>query len=351
MLSQVALRELLQQLYLEDYPGDVSTGDETMDSFFSRYQKGECEAVWAELLALQGQVRHEPHYSDALAVARETMRRAQHNIEVLISRLQLVGYTFGYAWIEPRALIEDRELHEAASDEEREEVERYSIRAWAQTKPPVLAPPRPDVQFRLAELEQAIGLLPLSLRAWYENVGAVNFVGTPPPRWGYTSFLLPPGAVSPQASPRVEVEESAIASVDGAVNWLRQPTYTLDPLYIEYLFAPDDVSAEAASHQPHKPIAKQIISIAPGRFFKPIAPDQYLKYHISGSGPYAVTLPNGAVDAPIEGEWHSTTFVGYLRACFRWAGLPGMENLIPHSDYRNAIESDLRYLTQGLLPI
>lgn len=337
-----------------------------MESFFSRYQKGECEAVWAELLELQGQVRHEPQYSDALAVARETMRRAQHNIEVLISRLQSVGYTFGYAWIEPRALIEDRELHEAASDEEREEVERYSIRTWAQSKPPVLSPPRSDAQFRLAELEQAIGTLPLSLRAWYENVGAVNFVGTPPLRWGYTSFMLPPGAISPQASPRVEVEgsaqtncdpipvlaeESAMASVDGEANWLRQPTYTLDPLYIDYLFAPDDVSAEAASHQSHKPIAKQVISIAPGRFLKPIAPDQYLKYHISGSGPYAVTLPNGAVDAPIEGEWHSTTFVGYLRACFRWAGLPGMENLIQHSDYRNDIESDLRYLTQGLLPI
>jgi hypothetical protein len=57
--------------------------------------------VWAELLALGTAVREKPLYADALAVARETMRRARHNIEVLIPRLVAVGYQFGYGWVQP----------------------------------------------------------------------------------------------------------------------------------------------------------------------------------------------------------------------------------------------------------
>jgi hypothetical protein len=45
-------------------------------SYLERYLTGEHEQVWAELVALGAAVRDEPLYSDALAVARETMRRA-----------------------------------------------------------------------------------------------------------------------------------------------------------------------------------------------------------------------------------------------------------------------------------
>ena len=37
-------------------------------------------------------------YSDALAPARETMRRARWNIETLIPRLIALGYQFSYGW-------------------------------------------------------------------------------------------------------------------------------------------------------------------------------------------------------------------------------------------------------------
>ena len=47
-----------------------------MTSFLERYQQGACEEVWADLLALGEQVYTEPLYTDALAVARETMRPA-----------------------------------------------------------------------------------------------------------------------------------------------------------------------------------------------------------------------------------------------------------------------------------
>ena len=70
-----------------------------MTSFLGRYQQGECEAVWAELLALGEQVRTEPVYTDTLAVARETMRRARFNIETLIPRLRTCGYQCGSGWV------------------------------------------------------------------------------------------------------------------------------------------------------------------------------------------------------------------------------------------------------------
>lgn len=60
---------------------------------------------------------------------------------------------------------------------------------------------------------------------------------------------------------------------------------------------------------------------------------------------HCVVLPNGAADAPVEDEWHSTTFVNYLRIALRWSGFPGFER------YRNCPITDLAFLAQGLRPI
>jgi hypothetical protein len=56
---------------------------------------GEYEQVWQELVALGEAVRKEPLYSDTLAVARAMIWRVRYNLELLISRLQTVGYRFG----------------------------------------------------------------------------------------------------------------------------------------------------------------------------------------------------------------------------------------------------------------
>ena len=62
-----------------------------MASVLERYVQGECEQVWDELVAPGDQVQAEPLHADALAVARETMRRARANSETLIPRLQRLG--------------------------------------------------------------------------------------------------------------------------------------------------------------------------------------------------------------------------------------------------------------------
>src|SRR6266699_545131 len=70
-----------------------------MESFLTRYQQGECIQVWEELYTLGPTVRQGDFYPDAEAVALETMRRVCHNIEVVIPRLEELGYEFGYAWM------------------------------------------------------------------------------------------------------------------------------------------------------------------------------------------------------------------------------------------------------------
>jgi hypothetical protein len=60
-----------------------------MSTYLDRYHSGECQQVWSELIASGAAIRDEPLPTDAVAVARETMRRARLNIETLIGRLDL----------------------------------------------------------------------------------------------------------------------------------------------------------------------------------------------------------------------------------------------------------------------
>src|SRR5258707_1642579 len=98
-------------------------------TYLQRYVAGEHEQVWAELVALGAAAYDEPVHSDALAVARETMRRARANIETLIPRLQRLGYTFGYNWLDP------------------------DMQASMTNYPALFTAPGPDVHEQLGELD------------------------------------------------------------------------------------------------------------------------------------------------------------------------------------------------------
>jgi hypothetical protein len=73
-----------------------------MPTFLERYLNGECAEVWADLIGLGDKVRQKSGLLDAEAVADETMRRAHHNLEVLIPRLAAVGYRFAAPALERR---------------------------------------------------------------------------------------------------------------------------------------------------------------------------------------------------------------------------------------------------------
>jgi hypothetical protein len=285
-----------------------------MASFLERYQRGECEQVWAVLLARGDQVRSEPLYADALAMVREIMRRARQNIEMLIPRLVAIGDQFGYGPTDP------------------DEAE------WIPLNPPTYAPPNSDIQERIAELERQAGVLPLSLRAFYEIVGSVKLVGEPPEDWSdlgqeqWISELMAKYRKEHPVYDEAAFDQLLTEHLADPDDHDRYPEdYGLDPLYVDPIAVPSQV------HENHGEEGEQ--------FAVSIAPDHLLKFNYSGSGAYEIVIPNGAADAPLEWEWHHTTFVNYLRICFRWAGLPGLER------YSKPPMKELAYLTKGLLPI
>lgn len=303
-----------------------------MDTFLQRYQRGEYEQVWNDMLALGPTIRHEAVVTDALAVARETMRRARYNIEVLLPRLEHIGYTFGYANIINHVPVEDRPN---LNDE----------------IPAFMSPP-PTTLNSLAKLERMCGPLPLALQAWYEQIGAVNFVGTMPVIWQDTvaqkaletyQAQYPPSENFPQWDtpiPGFTEESGYTVHIDEPKRPMppRQPlsTIDLDPLYI--------LDLERAWQRKH--------SLFNGRTRLELSPDKYFKYYIGGGGSYSIELPDSNVDTNFMWEnGQKLTFVQYLRVCFQWGGFPGLaiwnRGIIPSS----IPKADIVFLQEGLLPL
>jgi len=248
-------------------------------TYIERYTNGEYEQVWDDLLALGAKVRDEQVYPDALAVARETMRRVRQNIETLIQRLLHIGFVFGYdyllltvlsspmisknweayfemlAWMReqppvflPGNILEERltrhmKTRSALKRSSEGEAEAY-LQAWRAdpTKPP-------DMKHALERLEQDIGPVPLSLRAWYEKVGAVNFFGY---HAGWNALVR-------SFQPRL-YQEGTLAPLDLMVD--------CDPLQACVL----DTHRLAALHQNHEPGQPYELCLAPDRYLKSGSP-------------------------------------------------------------------------------
>lgn len=261
----------------------------TMTTYLERYQSGEHETVWAELFALGVQVRQEPLLTDASAVARETMRRVRTNIELLIPRLETLGYQFGI-W------------------EDGKPVELYS----GPLRLPSAATPE-----GIAQVEQELGPLPLSLWAFAEVIGTVDFCGHHP-EWASKYGPLDPLVVE------VPFDK---------------------PDYVKYVLDTVREDAEHAQEEGEE-----------GELFIVISPDIYHKDNISGGMPYEIALNVPAADGPVERldpravSYNERIvpflFISYLRICLRWGGFPAFADIIeqerPHEQ--------LAFLTQGLLP-
>src|SRR5258706_338641 len=282
-------------------------------SYLERYLAGEHEQVWAELTALGAVVREEPLYHDALAVARETMRRARYNIELLVARLRAVDFRFGpYEWDMPayQALLCSRP-------------------GAAEANPGIFVLPKPHIEDQLAEVERLGGILPLSLRAWYEHIGSVCLVGDYP-----VADPADPGGFTNNVQYR-QARRQACGTYDlsSAEAWLAETEHDLDPLYVN----PIEHAVQQLRQWGHMYGDRQPAVV--------IAPDEFFKHGISGGGSYDIRLPNAGADAPLEGEGHRTAFVKYLRTCFSWGGFPRLEGKAHRPG------EELAFLTRGLLPL
>jgi hypothetical protein len=317
-----------------------------MPSYLDRYRRGECEQVWAELIALGGQIRDERLYAEVQSVAHETMNRARANIELLVPRLKSLDYRFAHP---------DR----------------------------VFVPGDEEFRRFVTQVERRAGPLPLSLRAWCEVVGEVNFMGSHPKLSTYVQtpgaqevaqgflslFAKHSGAAAPtgdalrqsvelsqrllrEVVQRIKTRQPRSPDVEAGVRASKEflerfqspaaatgPDVDSDPLVIEPYFGDleddmDEVEAdEAGGTEGSDP------------FEVMIAPDPVHKTGHSGGGPYTIRFPDPAIDAPLLGDEDYGTFIQYLRTCFRWGGFPGLRAAA------NPPREELAYLTEGLAPL
>jgi hypothetical protein len=248
-------------------------------SILDRYVSGECEQVWRELVALGEAVRQPDTLRDAQSVAGETMRRVKENIARLIPRLHSFGFAFAFQPDPSKRLT-----------------------AWWGDSEPVYELPRANTSTVMDEAERDVGPVPLSVRAWYEVVGAVNLIGSHPD-W-----------------PDIEVIDPLVVG----------PVDVFDGIAEEYRLRLED----AAEHE-----------LDDYRFRLPIAPDNYHKANCSGGEPYGVEFPSPCADVLFDGG--PLTFVGYLRNAFRWGYFPGFEGV----EVSCRPVEHLARLTQDLLPL
>jgi hypothetical protein len=328
-----------------------------MATYLERYQSGEYEQVWTELVALGGQVREPSVLPHAQAVANETMRRARINIELIIERLKKIDYDFVY----PNAIYH---------------------------------PPTKDVVTRLNKFERKIGPIPLSLRAWCEIVGDVNLMGNYPKLSYYHNSGL--GSIVGKAfgQGRLELgdiqtlmgkmqmppnapklDDTQLGRLQDSLNAIlgRTQSPTGNPL-LDSLFGGMKEVPPGEEHKPRWNISEDDIAVSdplyidaeeldvdaydefrdaqdsgdidPDEpFFITIAPDVHHKSNYSGGDGLELALPNPAADLPLQNAEQDFTFVSYLRNVFQWGGFPGL------ADYPRRDEEVLAALKQDLLPI
>jgi len=150
--------------------------------------------------------------------------------------------------------------------------------------------------------------LPLSLRAWLEQVGLVNISGV-------HKIVCP--ADDEQGNPGIYTDPLIV--------------YPLLSLF-EARF--QEWSRGAESHR--KTIAIELSIDDHGK--------AGLRIGRETDNAYYVRLPHPSADFVLEGERHKETFVEYLRRSFRWGGFPGWERC------QERPEKELEWLA-GLAPI
>jgi len=218
------------------------------------YSNGYESEVWEQLSDLD--VRDPQLFDVATSIARQAMLRVRHNIQLLIARWESAGHRFGYSWATGWAAGVGGKLHYVDG--------RPGLPDYIVNVPPLLAEPDQETLAALRQYEDVKGPLPIVLRAFYEVVGAVNFVGNVASGW-----------------PDREI---------------------LDPLQVQE-FTPQLQGLLAN-------VTDEVI----------ICPDHLHKYFVSGVGDLVVRVPSPTFDpvlrfegGDLEWEGHPLTFGRYLR--------------------------------------
>ena len=385
----------LDRFWAEGVIRSPSSADHSvMRSLMERYVAGEHEAVWHDLAALGIAVREETYAADAIAVAEETMKRARHNSELIVTRLEKLGYQFytqrnvhaELMQLISKAAVLTADLSSAelsllgvadpplpgspirwpltatnalpqlpdpnsaiarlgagitgkntTAAEMLDSFQPYMqlSASLAESAADSQLKPSPTVAADIAEYETRIGgRIPLSLAAWCKIVGPLSLVGEHPT----LSFRVPNW--TPDLAV-VGTDDPAIVVKNRPAPFQIPPLS--DPLEINCLRFHDDKQYDEELEDGYgTPGFRSSRAGLPRNLM--LADNDRGKAGLAGSTEsYSMTVPDASADA-IFGDWHRTTFVDYLRISFRWGGFPGWER------YSNC-PNEVAYLREGLLDL
>jgi hypothetical protein len=250
-------------------------------SFLERYLTGECTTVWSDLVALGADAQASAYFEDAYSVATEAMRRVRSNVEILRDRLVQLGYAF-----------------------------RSPESAYV--------PPAADTSTMLTEIERLRGPIPLSLRAFYTEVGSVDFQQA---RSQLVQYSEPGRDSASELQVLGEEDPLVVAPVGDLLAKVRAFAST-HATRIEFVFAADE----------------------------------FHKANYSGGENYHLWLPNPDADFRVEGMYEiNEYFVAYLRATLASGGFRGRVEAAPEDESRiRKVAPQLRLidaLAQQLMPL
>jgi hypothetical protein len=133
-------------------------------SLLDRYQDGDHRGVWDQLTQLGPAVRDTRYLSDANSIGFEMMRRARHNVEQIIEKLDALGYRF------------TNHVNHLGSLEDELKPDLTLLPSLG--NPSVFKAPKASASEDLDVLEHLTGgPLPLSIRHWWEQIGFVCLSG------------------------------------------------------------------------------------------------------------------------------------------------------------------------------
>lgn len=231
---------------------------------YQRYLNGENKAVYNEILEL-GQTAFLPENRlEIEAILNETLTRVAHNLEVIYQELKSLGYLF-----RTKPIYREKPLEK----------------------------PLPNVDVLLKQLDkiaEPYGYVPLSIKKFYQIVGACDFV------WDYR---INEKRFWDCADP---IE---IIGLDAII------PYITDGEWEEMM--------EEVLEENEKPYLE-------------LAADYLHKDNISGGMPYSIAITkNPSIDGLFLFEPHNTTFIDYLRICFENCGFSLISEAEIDSDYKS----------------
>src|SRR5688572_17760605 len=223
------------------------------------------------------------------------MRRARHNVETLYQRLQEIGFHF--------------EFPENA-----------------------FVPPQARDLARINAFENAGGDVPLSVRAWIEEVGRVNFAGNYPNLSYYAPTNLPENFDSLLIMAESMKDKMADFGLDpgifdqGRQLLDRERSKAVEPLNQDQIVVSDPLvvmfNLQAEAYREWKKEC-ELEGIDDPYFFT-FAPDADQKANLNGAEYEMTFLDTPAADATIDINGEELGFVEYLRHAFTWGGFPGL---------------------------